>query len=122
MFGPRVNAQIAHLHPPQGPARNHPLHRLQNHAFGMGAAENAARRMRFDAARITRMPVIDLVGELFARQADLRRIDDDDVVAAIDMGRETRLMLAPQPQRDDRSEPAEDQPIGIDQHPFFLDL
>ena len=51
---------------------------------------------RPDAARIAGMPVIGLVGALVAGQHDLLGVDHDDVVAAVDMGRKGRLLLAAQ--------------------------
>ena len=65
---------------------------------------------------------IDLPVELATRQHHLLRVDDDDVVAAIDMGRVGRLVLAAQPQSDDRGEPADDEALRVDQHPSLLDL
>ena len=46
------------------------------------------------------MPVIDLVGALVAGQHDLVGIDDDDIVAAIHMRREARLVFASEPRGD----------------------
>src|SRR4029079_12741550 len=53
-------------------------------------------------------------------QADLLGVDDDDVVAAVDVRGEGRLVLAAQAHGDDRGEPAEHQPVGVDQHPLLL--
>jgi hypothetical protein len=66
--------------------------------------------------------VIFLLLELAAREADLVGVDDDDMVAAIDMRRVARLVLAAQNVRDDRGDAADDQPVRIDQRPFLLDL
>ena len=49
-------------------------------------------------------------------------VDDDDMVAAIDVRGEARLVLAAQDVGDDRREAADHQPVGIDQMPFLLDL
>jgi hypothetical protein len=46
-------------------------------------------------------------------------IDDDDVVAVIDVGREGRLVLAAQPHRDDRGEAADDEPLASISTHFF---
>ena len=44
------------------------------------------------------------------------------MVAAIDVRGEARLVLAAQDVGDDRGEPADHQPVGIDQMPFLLHL
>jgi hypothetical protein len=44
------------------------------------------------------------------------------VVAAIDMRRVARLVLAAQDVGDDRRDAADDEAVGIDQVPFLLDL
>jgi hypothetical protein len=50
-------------------------------------------------------------------------VDDDDMVAAIDVRGEARLVLAAQDVGDDRTgEAADDQAVGIDQMPFLFDL
>ena len=62
----------------------------------------------------------DLVVVLAAGENHLIRVDDDDVVAVVDMRREGRLVLAAQTQRDERGEPADDEALGVDQYPVFL--
>src|SRR6185312_15657977 len=57
-----------------------------------------------------------------AGQKRLGGVDHDDVVAAIHMWREGRLVLAAQAQRDDGSKAADDETFGVDQHPLLLDL
>jgi len=52
-----------------------------------------------------------------------RRVDDDDVIAAIDMGRRIgREVFAAQAHRDQGSEPADNQTLGVDQHPLLRHL
>src|SRR5262249_32647183 len=65
---------------------------------------------------------VDLVLPFPAGEHDLLGIHDDDVVAIIDVGGVSRLVLATQPHRHDRSEPSDHQAGGVDQHPFLLDL
>src|SRR6185312_3228876 len=50
------------------------------------------------------------------------RVDDDDVVAVVDMRGVRGFVLAAQAHRHDRSEPADDEPGGINRHPFLFDL
>jgi len=59
---------------------------------------------------------------LAAGEHDFGGVDDDDVVAAIDVRRIGRQMLAAQPHRDERREPADDQTLGVDQNPLLLDF
>src|SRR5262249_4509642 len=75
-----------------------------------------------DAADVAGVLVIDLLLHLAAGQHHLLGIDDDDVVAAVDMGRVSGLVLAAQAQRDDRSEPAANQALRADQDPLLVDF
>jgi len=52
----------------------------------------------------------------------MRGVDDDDVVAAIDMRRVGRKMLAAQAHGDERGEAADDQTLGVDHDPLLLHL
>jgi hypothetical protein len=52
----------------------------------------------------------------------MRRVDDDDVVAAIDMGRVRREVFAAEAHRDQGGEPADHQTFGVDQHPLLRHL
>ena len=59
---------------------------------------------------------------LAAGELHLLRVDHDDVVAAIHVRREGRLVLAAKDARDLRRQAAEDQTMGIDHEPLLLDL
>src|SRR5262249_3567810 len=65
---------------------------------------------------------IDLVLPLLARQHDFFRVDDDDIVAVIDMRGVGRLVLAAQPHRHQACEAADHEARGVDDHPFLLDV
>ena len=65
------------------------------------------------------MVVVDLLLALAAGEDHLIGVDDDDVVAAVDMGGVGGLVLAAQPHRHDRGEPADDEALGIDHDPLF---
>src|ERR1700754_3157467 len=71
VFGSLVDAQIAHLLPPQRAARHHALHRLQQHPLGMTALQDLFRLPLLDAAGIAGMPVIGLVVALVAGEDHL---------------------------------------------------
>ena len=117
-----VDAQIAELLAAERPVRQHALHRLLDHALREAAFENVLRGAFLDAADVAGVMVIDLLLALAPGEHHLLGIDDDDVVAVIDMGREGGLVLAAQPHRDDRGEAADDQTLGVDQHPLLLDV
>src|SRR5438309_3790648 len=114
--------QRAHLVAAEWATRNHALNGLFEHAFGKAALEHLARGDLLDAAGVAGVFVINLLLELAAGEADLLGVDDHHMVAAVDVRREARLVLAAQDIGDDRREPANDQPVGIDQMPFLLDL
>ena len=106
---------------PSGPSRQHALHRLLDDPLGELALEDRARGALLDAADEAGVVVVDLLLALAAGQHDLLGVDDDDVVAVIDVRGVGRLVLAAQAHGDDRGEPADDQAGGVDQHPFLLD-
>src|SRR5690625_53130 len=122
MLGPGIDAEIRELRPAEPPARHHALDRLLDDALRMLAIQNLLGRAVADAAGISRVPVIDLVLALVARQLHLVRIDDDDVIAHVHMRREGRLVLPAEPSCDDRGETAKHDAFRIDDDPFLLDL
>src|SRR5580704_18435838 len=87
MLRPAVNPQIAELHAAKRPARNHALDGLLDHALGETALEDRPCGALLDAADESGVIVIDLVVTLAPGEHRMRRVDDDDMVAAIDMGR-----------------------------------
>ena len=114
---PGIDAQIAHLHAAERPARDHALDGLLDHALGETALEDLLRGALLDVADIAGVLVIDLLLALAAGQHRMRGVDDDDVVAAIDMGRVGREVLAAQAHGDERGEATDDQTLGVDQRP-----
>jgi hypothetical protein len=122
MLGAGIDAQIAQDAPPERSARHHPLDRLLDDPFGVLAGEDRALAAPLDAARVAGMPVEDAGRRFVAGQPHLLGVDDDDVVAAIHMRRVGRLVLAAEPHRDQRGEPAEHQPVSVDQQPLLVDI
>src|SRR5262249_17379777 len=112
--------QVLHLRATERTARDHALDRLDDDALGKAAFEALAEGLALDPAGMTGVIVEDLTLGLAAGQADLLGVDDDDGVAAMDVRRERGLVLAAEPHGDDRGEPAEHQPVGVDQHPLLL--
>src|SRR3546814_90974 len=64
--------------------------------------------------------VVNLVLQLLARELHLFGVDHDDIVTAIDMRGEARLMLAAQDAGDDRCGAADDQSFGVNEKPFLF--
>src|SRR5262249_13014450 len=84
--------------------------------------EDRLRAAFLDAADVAGVMMVDLALPLAAGEHDLCGVDDDDVVAAIDVRRVGRQVLAAQAHRDQRREPADDQTLGVDQNPLLLDF
>ena len=101
--------------------RKHAAHGLLDHPFGLGGEQGVVTRPG-DAAGIAGVPVRDLLGFLAAGHLDLRRVDDDDVVADVHVGREDRLVLAAQDGGDLRGQASENQAAGIDHVPAAHDV
>src|SRR4051794_40275739 len=96
MIRSAIDAQIAHLHAAERPTRDHALDSLLDHALGETSLEDLARGALLDVTDIAGVLVIDLLLALAAGQHGMRGVDDDDVVAAIDVRREDREVLAAQ--------------------------
>ena len=122
MFGTGINAQVRHLLATQRVARNHAFNRLDNDAFGMIAADDFFSGNILDTAGMSRMAVINFVVHLFARQVNLFGIDDDNIVTAINVRRETGFMLAAQNLRDQACQTTQNQIFGINQIPLLFDF
>ncbi len=117
-----VDAQIAELLAAQRTARDHALDGLLHHALRETALQDRLRSALLDAADEAGVVVINLVLTLAAGQHDLGGIDDDDVVAIVDVRGIGGAMLAAQAHRNQGREPSDHQSLGVDQHPLLLDL
>lgn len=84
--------------------------------------EKMPRRLLPETAGITRVSVVDLITRLIARQADLRRVDDDDEIAGIRMRSVGRTVLAAEDLRHLRCEAAEGDARGVDDEPLTVDF
>jgi hypothetical protein len=63
-----------------------------------------------------------LLGRLALGEHDLVGVDDDDVVAGVDVRGEHRLVLATEHASDLGAETTEDEALGVDDVPSALDL
>src|SRR6185437_10392233 len=121
-FGAAIHMQMLHLHALQRAARDHPFHRLFDHTLRMVGFQPLADRAALDAAGVTGVVVEDRLVGLIARHPHFPGVHHDDVVAAIDVRSELRLVLAAQVIGDDDGKAPEDDALGIDQHPVLLHL
>src|ERR1700752_5520155 len=100
MLGAGIDAQIAHLDAAERTARDHALDRLFHYALGETALEDLFGGALLDAADEAGVLVVHLVVALLAGEHDMRGVDDDDVVTAIDMRCVGREVLATQAHSD----------------------
>src|SRR5262249_42927549 len=117
-----VDAQVAELDAAQRPARQHPLDRLLHDPLRKLSLQDRTRRALLDAADVTGVMAIDLSLALLAGEQDFFRVDNDDIVSAVDMRRIGRLVLAAQPHCHNACQPADNQAGGVDNHPLLLDI
>src|SRR5258708_3464234 len=68
------------------------------------------------------MAVVGLPLGLLAGDAQLRDVDDDDIIAGVDVRRVLRLMLAAQPRGNLHRQPPQDFALSVDHVPAELDL
>ena len=122
VLGAGIDVQLLDLLAAEHVLGQHPLDRLLDQLLGPGALEDLRRGALLDPAGVAGVPVVDLLGALVAGQRDLLGVDHDDVVAAVEARRVHGLVLAAQPQGDQRGEPPEDQAVGIDQVPAPRDV
>jgi hypothetical protein len=116
MLSAAINFQLGEEAATEPILRQHPAHRGLDQALRL-ISEHLARGSRADAARIGRVAMVQLILGLRAGKLDLRRIDDDNEIAGVLMGREVRSMLAAQDASRTRRNPAQGAPIGVDQNP-----
>src|SRR5690606_32175063 len=119
VLGTGVDAQVLHLATAERAARDHALDGLLDDALRKAALEDLASGALLDAARVTGVPVVLLVGVLTAGQDDLVGVDDDDVVTVVDVRREGSFVLAAETVGDDGCQTAEDNTLSVDQHPLL---
>src|SRR5476649_2681218 len=94
MLGPGINPQVAELHAAKRSTRNHALDGLLDHALREATLEDRLCGTFLDAADEAGVIVIDLVVALAPGEHHVSRVDDDNVVTAIDMGRIDREVFA----------------------------
>src|SRR5690606_14288270 len=116
-----VDLQLGALAPAEAVLRQHAAHRPADGLLRLAAVQ-LGEGLGADAARVARVPPDDLAVGLARREHDLVGVHDDDVVAGVDVGREDRLVLAPQDAGDLARQATEDHALGVHDVPGPLDL
>src|SRR5262249_42480241 len=96
---PRVHLELGGEPATQAILREHPLDRLA-HEPGRMPIEDLLRARPPDAARVPGVAHVGLIAELLPGEPDALRVHHDHEVAGIDVGREARVVLAPEHARD----------------------
>jgi hypothetical protein len=99
----------------------HAENSLLNNSFRPGR-KDGSDLVCLETAGVTRVVMVNLLIQLLTGQLHFVRVDDDDMVAAIDVRGVARLVLAAQDIGDNRRDAADNQPVRIDQVPLLLDL
>ena len=98
-----------------------PPDREAHHALGV-AAQHVLERLGGETARVARVPVVLLVGELAGADVELGRVDHDDVVAGVDVGRPDRLVLPAEQVGRLGGDLAQHLALGVDHVPGAVDV
>lgn len=69
---------------------------------------------------VARVAYVDLVGHFLARQTHLFGVDDDYVIATVDMGREVGLVFAANHRSNLAGQPTQDLPLCVNHNPVLL--
>jgi len=116
---PRIDLQLGQLAATDGILREHSLDREAEHPLRF-LLQHLARLGGLESALIAAMPVVHLLLELLTGEADLGRIDDDDEVAGIHMGREMGPVLSSENASGLNRESSENLVFRVDHQPFSL--
>lgn len=115
VFAAGIHVQVLHLCTLQGAASDHALDRLAHDVAGVLASQALGDRTFLDPTGITGVIMEQLLVHLVAGQADLLGIDDDDIVATINMRGELGLVLAAQALGNDGGQTTQNEALGVDQ-------
>src|ERR1700675_217624 len=95
-----------------------PKHCFAQNLFGPALHQRPDRDFLQTTGK-TAMVAIHFLINLVSGEADALRIDYDDVIAAIEVRRVIRLVLANQQARDARGDTAQHQPVGVHHEPIL---
>jgi hypothetical protein len=122
MLGAVIQMQRTHLRTAQRTAWNHALYGLFKDALRELAVQHLASGDTLDTADVARVAIIDLVGQFLTSEPHLVRIDDNDMVTAINVRRVTWLSLAAQDIGNEAGNTANNQIFCVNEDPRFLDV
>jgi hypothetical protein len=117
VVGRFVDLELVEHVPTEHVLRQHALDRLLD-GEGRLARQQVAVALAPEPAGNARVVVVVLLVELVARELDLGRVDHDDEVAGVDVGRVLGLVLAREHARDAAREAAEGLALGVDHEPL----
>src|SRR4051812_20237886 len=121
VIGSGVDLELAELlHAELGP-RQHPLDGAADDLLGTSLEEMAERLLAI-ALREPAVPDVELALALVAAHGDPRGVQDDDVIAGIEVRRPGRLVLALEDARDPRREAPKRLVGRVDDEPAPIDL
>src|SRR3954447_11253730 len=106
MIRPGIDLQLAQLLGPETSVRKHPLDGPADDLLG-SARQQVPEGLLLEALGIAAVAAVQLGLELATRHRDARGIEDDDVVAGVEIRLVGRLVLALEDARDARGEAAE---------------
>src|ERR1700704_5957782 len=95
MLGPGVDAKSGEHVRPERVVLQHPLHRVHEWESRVQVFRHL-EAARAQAARVAGVAGVELAGQLGAADLGLGGIDDDHVIARVEMRRVGRLVLAPE--------------------------
>ena len=121
VVGAGVDLQLAKLLGAELRPRQHPLHGAADDLFG-SPLEEVTEGLLLVALGMAAVADVELRLALVAGDGDPRRVEDDDVVARVEVRRVGRLVLALEDAGDPRRQAAERLVRGIDDEPASLDL
>ena len=121
VLGAGVDVELAHDLATETILWNHALHGVEDQLDRVLVEEGLPRR-RLQAARVTRVVVRELLGRLVGGQDDFVGVDDNHVVAAVDVRGEVDAVLAAKQRGGDGGDAAKDEALGINHEPLAGDL
>ncbi len=116
VFAARKHMETLQEPRPKAVGRQHPLHRMLHHPHRTFGKCRTQRRVT-EISRIPRVAHIFLPMKLPLRNADIRHIDDDHLVAAKALRRKGRSMFAAENHRGPRRNPPQRLSLGINENP-----
>src|SRR5579863_6438846 len=117
----RVDVQAAQLIVTRAIGREHAAHRALDESFGM-LGMNFARGLNAQTAGVTAVAVIEFLIEFLSAQLDFLGIDDDHVIAVVNVRRPRRLVFARQRACNAHRQRAEALPRRVDDVPIVRRL